>query len=841
MRGSDLARYAATILRLGGPGHSRVPLATTRRVEIGRWQTMRNTAFFLDDDIAPAELRCEHDPDHCLPPHAVTDIYELSSRPSPRLHHGVGHALLRSEPALAAVGAHPRLVLLGEPGSGKTTLLRDLAVGAGRSVTRLAEVDGTSSAGDLLDRVLGRHPAGARPDLLLLDGLDEIPPRSGTGPGRRELAQAAGALAARHPDLHIVLTCRAAAFADLTEAVDWPVAVLAPLTLGQVRHLVAGLVGDLVADEQAVAAGPAVAAAPAVAARLAAELVDACAEQPWLLELMRTPLAVALVSVLTLESGRVPDDPAAVCALVRGLMLEQWDAARGLPDLATFAGVPGWSTTDADQLLDRLGRLAHAAAPEPGRGLLPQPDDDERPRREALAERTGILVRTGVPPGEWSAPELRQRGACHHSLLVGPDVPFQEIRLPPLGAAAQGPPPSGLPTRLGFAALTLQEDACTRYLATRSDPVAAVLVHRTAERWTEPIVGLGRRLDPAALRRLLDRLLDPPGVPREPGSGSGSGEAPERRQRDVLLAARLLTAAAPATRALPDLAAVEPVVRRGLVAVLADVAQPLLEDERIEVADLLADVGDDRYPVSGAGWRDEVERAVAGARDGYFCRVDAGPYWIGAGSPADLAQARGDEGPIHRIDLPATLYVARYPVTWEQWRAWPGADPGAAEPRRRGNEPVTTGLRSAAAFCRWLGELVGATVRLPTEVEWEAASRGGDRRQFPWGDPPVDDRAWTFRSRARRGLLHARATVPVGCYPAGAAPCGAVDMAGNVGEWTTSTWRAYPGAGRAFDDPRRHVLRGGGYTETDSDNRCAARRAPGDHDRTVGLRVVLVP
>ena len=77
----------------------------------------------------------------------------------------------------------------------------------------------------------------------------------------------------------------------------------------------------------------------------------------------------------------------------------------------------------------------------------------------------------------------------------------------------------------------------------------------------------------------------------------------------------------------------------------------------------------------------------------------------------------------------------------------------------------------AQAFCAEHG------VRLPTEVEWEAAARGGDDRLWPWGDEPPD----TTRATFGQGIGEPS---PAGLHPAGAAPCGALDLAGNVFEWT---------------------------------------------------------
>jgi iron(II)-dependent oxidoreductase len=116
----------------------------------------------------------------------------------------------------------------------------------------------------------------------------------------------------------------------------------------------------------------------------------------------------------------------------------------------------------------------------------------------------------------------------------------------------------------------------------------------------------------------------------------------------------------------------------------------------------------------------------------------------------------------------------------------------------------------AEAFARWAGK------RLPTEAEWEVAAlwdpAQGRSRRFPWGDEP----ATPLRANVDQLAFD---TAPVGAYPGGASPSGCLGMIGDVWEWTSTTFDAYPGYAtfpypeysEVFFGDEYRVLRGGSW------------------------------
>jgi len=180
--------------------------------------------------------------------------------------------------------------------------------------------------------------------------------------------------------------------------------------------------------------------------------------------------------------------------------------------------------------------------------------------------------------------------------------------------------------------------------------------------------------------------------------------------------------------------------------------------------------------------------------------VEGGEVEEGSGKVAIRIERRGRDGaemvfvPGGSPLVPKAFWIDRYEVTNAQYRRfveetrheapayW--GDPAFNQP----DHPVVgVSWEDAFQYAQWVGK------RLPTWAEWERAAGGDDGRAYPWGE------AWSpGRCNSVGGQDGFDGTAPVGSFPSGASPYGAMDMAGNVWEWVANGPESGPWEGGQF-------------------------------------------
>jgi len=262
-------------------------------------------------------------------------------------------------------------------------------------------------------------------------------------------------------------------------------------------------------------------------------------------------------------------------------------------------------------------------------------------------------------------------------------------------------------------------------------------------------------------------------------------------------------------------------------------------------------------------------------------RVPAGSFVMGSldGYP--------DERPRAAVEIAEPFWMGVTEITNAQYALFdPSHDTGyhvamgkdKAIPGKIGNhrdQPVSrVSWQDAMAFCAWLSEKTGLDISLPTEAQWEWAARAGTATRFHWGEPGDDFSRYANLADRRR--LHTRTgwdggsvlqrlhpwdpnhhyplrddrfddgalvTNYVGQYEANA--WGLHDMAGNVSEWTRSSYLPYPyrhDDGRnGLDAGQRKVARGGSWYERPRDAGASIRFAYAPYQKVfnVGFRVAV--
>ena len=159
-------------------------------------------------------------------------------------------------------------------------------------------------------------------------------------------------------------------------------------------------------------------------------------------------------------------------------------------------------------------------------------------------------------------------------------------------------------------------------------------------------------------------------------------------------------------------------------------------------------------------------------------------------------------------------------VTQAQWKAVMGTDPwkGKTKVKEGDDYPACyVNWNEAVLFCRKLSRSAGATVRLPTEAEWEYACRAGTTTRYSFGDSELElgDYAWYDENAedVDEGCAHPVARKKPNAW-------GLYDMHGNVSEWCWDWYSPtyYAAGGNAVDPtgPRSAPTESTGSTRSKS-------------------------
>ena len=131
-----------------------------------------------------------------------------------------------------------------------------------------------------------------------------------------------------------------------------------------------------------------------------------------------------------------------------------------------------------------------------------------------------------------------------------------------------------------------------------------------------------------------------------------------------------------------------------------------------------------------------------------FVKIPKGKFKMGSRASNDLAGE--DEHPQWRYDIPYNYWITCFPITNEQFGDYvvsnrlTGVLPN--DWKKKLDQPiVNVSWFEAVDYTKWLNKIFkneipnGLVFRLPTEVEWEKASRGDLGAEWPWGNDDLDE------------------------------------------------------------------------------------------------------
>ena len=221
-----------------------------------------------------------------------------------------------------------------------------------------------------------------------------------------------------------------------------------------------------------------------------------------------------------------------------------------------------------------------------------------------------------------------------------------------------------------------------------------------------------------------------------------------------------------------------------------------------------------------------------------FVEIPAGTFEMGSNEGED------DGETVHSVTISKPFSMSIYEITQGQWKQVMGTEPWSGEPfvQEGDDYPATyVSWYDADAFARQLDSLSSTHhYRLPTEAQWEYATRAGSTTKYWFGDEADSLGAYEWYE-ANASALGEEYAHRVGQKRPNT--WGLYDMNGNVGEWVSDRYGDYESTPRI--DPEGpttglyRVTRGGDWGSIER-SRSAFRSsdAPDVRDSGLGFRLV---
>jgi sulfatase modifying factor 1 len=191
---------------------------------------------------------------------------------------------------------------------------------------------------------------------------------------------------------------------------------------------------------------------------------------------------------------------------------------------------------------------------------------------------------------------------------------------------------------------------------------------------------------------------------------------------------------------------------------------------------------------------------------------DGSVFALVPGGEFEMGDGKDTNCPKHRVQVDA-FYIGVCCVTNAQYarfvREGKGREPDNRtwkDAAKSGHPVVNVSWDDAMAYAKWSG------CSLPTEAQWEKATRGPKNLLYPWGND------WDASKCRNSGNKGSGQTCPVWEYPAGASGYGTLNQSGNVWEWCKDwygeKYYSESGAGKnpaGSETGSNRVNRGGGW------------------------------